>query len=520
MSNNRSKLRYAPLVGAMALVMTGCVSNDTRLSDLQQQLSSQKQENANLKASLAQAEEKAKAAAAMHGSTSAAPAAAAKVESPLLPPNAKPGECYARVWVPPKYKTVPEKVLVSEASERTEVIPAKYKWVTEEVTVKPATTRLEAVPAVYGTTKETILVKEAQRTWRTGLDPKSPPASEELLAAARKHGVDLDNAKPGMCYHEHYRPAKYTWEEQQVQVSDASEKVITKPAVYRWVEKRVMVSEPTVRYEEVPAVYEWVEERVLDKPAHTVWKKGEGPIQKIDEATGEIMCLVEVPATYKIVRKRVLKKPAGVRKVEIPAKYKTVKVRELVQEATAEKVKIPAKYKTVRVRKQISGPEFVWHEVHKHGEPRSTRTGNRICLVETPARYKTVTRKVLKSPATTREVTVPAVTKKVRVRKMVAEPQVKHIAIPAKYKTVTHRELVRDGYMEWRSILCKTNMTVSRIKAIQSALHKAGYYGGPIDGIIGKKTIAAVNAFQRAKGLPVDRYINIETVKALGVSPR
>jgi len=518
-SDKRSKLRYAPLVGALALVMTGCASNsgNTRLSDLQQELNAQKQENASLKASLAKAEEK--ATAAMQASASA-PAMPAGEGNQLLPPNPKKGECYARVWVPPQYKEVPKQVLVSEASERTEVIPAKYEWVTEEVVVKPASTRIETVPAVYETVKETILVSDAKRTWRTGLDPKSAPASDELLAAARKHGVDLDNARPGMCFHEHYRPAKYVWEEQQVQVSDAAEKVVTKPPVYRWVEKRVMVSEPTVRYEEVPAVYEWVEEKVLDKPAHTVWKKGEGPIQKIDEATGEIMCLVEVPATYKIVRKRVLKKPASVRKIEIPAKYKTVKVRELVQDATVEKVKIPAKYKTVKVRKQVSGPEFVWHEVHEHGEPKSTRTGNRICLVETPARYKTVTRRVLKSAATTRKVEVPAVTKKVKVRKMVAEPQVKRIAIPAKYETVMQRQLVRDGYMEWRSILCKTNMTTGRIMEIQRALKKAGYYGGPIDGIIGKQTIAAVNAFQRAKGLPVDRYLNIETVKALGVSPR
>ena len=30
----------------------------------------------------------------------------------------------------------------------------------------------------------------------------------------------------------------------------------------------------------------------------------------------------------------------------------------------------------------------------------------------------------------------------------------------------------------------------------------------------------AVNAYQRAKGLPVDRYLNVETVKSLGVALR
>ncbi len=513
MSDKASKTRYIPLVGAVALIMGGCASN-TQVADLQQELAQQQKENEALRASLSGTGSQVVAA------SSAAPGAMATGGNQLLPPNPKKGECYARVWVPPTYKEIPKKILVSEASERTEIVPAKYEWVTEAVEVKPASTRIETVPAVYETVKETVLVSPASRTWMTGLGRKAAPASDELLAAARKHGVNLDDAQPGMCFHEHYRPAKFVTEDQQVLVSEATEDVEAKPAVYRWVEKRVMVSEPTVKYEKVPAVYEWVEERILDKPAHTVWKKGEGPIQKIDEATGEIMCLVEIPATYKTIRKRVLKQAAGVRKIEIPAKYKTVKVRELVKDAGVVKHEIPARYKTVKVSKQVSGPEFVWHEVHNRSEPMTTRTGNKICLVEKPARYKTVTRKVLKQAAGSRKVEVPAVTKKVKVRKMIAEPQVKRIAIPAKYETVVERQLDRDGYMEWRSILCKTNMTTSRIRDIQVALKKAGYYGGPIDGIIGKQTIAAVNAFQKAKGLPTDRYINLETLKVLNVSPR
>jgi len=73
------------------------------------------------------------------------------------------------------------------------------------------------------------------------------------------------------------------------------------------------------------------EEQVLIKEAHTVWKKGRGLIEKVDDTTGEIMCLVEVPAQYKTVRKRVLVNPATVKEVTIPAEYKTVKVKKLVE---------------------------------------------------------------------------------------------------------------------------------------------------------------------------------------------
>ena len=52
---------------------------------------------------------------------------------------------------------------------------------------------------------------------------------------------------------------------------------------------------------------------------------------------------------------------------------------------------------------------------------------------------------------------------------------------------------------------------------IQRALKDAGHDPGPIDGRIKAKTMSAVNSFQTAKSLPVDNYLNIETVKALGV---
>lgn len=516
MNKNVKTLRLVPLAGAVALVLTGCVNeSNTRVTDLEAQLVDSRNQNQTLRSDIAALQQKVES----HQNTmnSMGPAAA---DGELLPPGAKSGECYARVWVDAEYRTIDKQVLVSEASERVEVIPAKYEWGTEEVLVAEASSRIETVPAVYTTETQTIMIRDAQRTWKTGLGKGAAPASDELLATAKKHGIDLDAAQPGMCYHEHYRPAQFETVDQEVLVSEADAKLAVNAAKYRWVEKRVMVKEPSYRMEEVPAVYAFEEVRVLDKPAHTVWKKGEGPIQKIDQATGEIMCLVEVPATYKTIRKRVLKSAATTRKIEIPAEYKTVKVRELAEEATAIKQEIPARYKTVSVSRQVSGPQFLWHEIHNTEEPANTRTGNMICLTETPAQYKTVTRKVVKTAASTRSVEIPAQTKTLKVRKMVSEPQEQRIKIPAVYKTVTERQLEKEGFMEWRSILCETNMTGARITQIQRALKTEGYEPGPIDGVIGEETMTAVNAFQKAKGLPVDKYINIQTLKALGVSAK
>jgi hypothetical protein len=48
-------------------------------------------------------------------------------------------------------------------------------------------------------------------------------------------------------------------------------------------------------------------------------------IQKIDEKTGEIFCLVEVPAEYQTVTTRVLKTPPTIQYENVPTKYETIK---------------------------------------------------------------------------------------------------------------------------------------------------------------------------------------------------
>ena len=68
------------------------------------------------------------------------------MEGDLLPANAKAGECYARVLVPPVFETTSERMLVKDASESISIIPAKYEWVEEQVVVKEASEKLVVVP--------------------------------------------------------------------------------------------------------------------------------------------------------------------------------------------------------------------------------------------------------------------------------------------------------------------------------------------------------------------------------------
>lgn len=192
----------------------------------------------------------------------------------LMPPNAKAGECYARVFVPPRYATRTERVMVEPERERIEYSKPVYEWMTKTRIRRPAYEQLKVTPAT------------------------------------------LD-----------------------------------------WVEERVLVKEASEQRKFIPAQYEWVEEKVLVKAAYTTWKKGRGLIERIDDATGEIMCRVEVPAVYKTVKKQALKTPARTEKVAVPAEYRTVKKQVITSAPQTVKTIVPAETVTFKVRKLVSAPE-------------------------------------------------------------------------------------------------------------------------------------------------------------------
>lgn len=323
-------------------------------------------------------------------------------------------------------------------------------------------------------------------------DERSAPVAfnSNIEPAAAPSGFGLDNLtnaalfppnpKPGHCYARVLLPATYDVSEEKVLVRPAEKKIEIQEARYEWTEEAVLIKEASTRLEALPAQYESVTEKVLvkpegrrlvtvpatyktsresilDKPAHTVWKRGRGPIDNAlkttyDESTGEVMCLVEVPATYRTIEKRTLIAPATTKEVA------------------------------------------------------------------TPAEYKTVTKKRLKSAAQTREVTIPAEFETVRVQKLIEPAREQAVESPAQYETVSKRAKLTDEKLAWREVLCDVNMTADVVRSLQTRLSRSGHYGGRIDGLFGPKTIRAVNTYAKAKKLPVGtNYISTETAAALGV---
>ena len=184
--------------------------------------------------------------------------------------------------------------------------------------------------------------------------PVEIPAGEMALPA---------NAQAGKCYARVFEDPKYRTENEQVLQREASERIEIIPAKYEMVEEQVLLRAAYEREEIIPAQFETVTEQLLVKPATTRWKKGRGLVEKVDNFTGEIMCLEEVPAEYTTVTKQVLKTPATTRLEQVPAEYKTVRVNKLIAPAQQTRIPIPAEYQTVTKTIKESEGRMVWREV-------------------------------------------------------------------------------------------------------------------------------------------------------------
>jgi len=173
-----------------------------------------------------------------------------------LPRNAKAGDCFAKVFIPPEFKTVTERVLVKEASERLEIVPAKYEWVEERVCVRDAEKRLVEEPAEFAEKEVTVQVNSGHTDWEINKDCL-PPAN-----AATKDVFCLVN----------HPPEKRTLRVQcQTKPPQVREETI--PAEYEIVRRHKLVSAATTKKVCIPAEYETVEKTVKVCDGRMAWQR-------------------------------------------------------------------------------------------------------------------------------------------------------------------------------------------------------------------------------------------------------
>jgi hypothetical protein len=181
--------------------------------------------------------------------------------------------------------------------------------------------------------------------------------------------------------------------------------------VYQSYSERVLVSPARQDRRLVPAVYDWAERQVLVEPAHT-----ERHV---------------IPATYRSITETEVVTPATVRVERIDPIFDIVPEQVMTRPAHTE------------WRRTFVGPDGVMP-----ADARVEATGEVVCLIEIPAEYATVPRRVLREPGHTIETPVPAVTRTVTRQVIDQAEQVTETEIPAVYRTERYQRLVTPAHYE------------------------------------------------------------------------
>lgn len=448
--------------------------------------------------------------------TVALPASAQQIDNTQILPDAKPGECYAKVITPAQFTTRSEEVVVQEASERIETIEAQYEKVEQSIVVKESSQQLDVIPTEFSNDADEVEVLAAERSWTTKVGNTTLPASPDAIEHIARSGVDTNAVEPGGCFVEFFKEAQYETKVQRVMTRPATEEITILPAEYETVEERIVVKEASSEVVDVPAVYRTQTESVLVEPARSVWQDDCGVVERVDNATGEVMCLVEVPARYETLTKTVLDTPATTKTINIPAVYKTVKVERLVRPASEQRVEIPAEFTSVEKRVKVADPVFFWLAKGESADEDAVATGREVCMTERPAEFASVPKQVISKPATVKTSSIPARYQTIQVDRLVSPASERRITIPARTKTVTSQIETSPAKVEWRKVLCKANMTPQLVTSLQRALKREGFDPGPIDGVVGNTTMRAIERYQVEEG--IDRGgITYEALKRLKV---
>jgi len=256
---------------------------------------------------------------------------------------AKPGQCFARMLIAPKFETYRDHVMVADARTETHMVPEVTRMVERDVVVEPEHVIHKTVPAVTHTEMQTVVVEPAT-------------VREERIPARYETRTE----------HVMVAPERQVWVQKKGIATGAAlvTPVDHQPVPYRadgtltWPGKEPVdmpVSDDTADYlrqgsaqtvwclQVVPAVYQDRTTRVEVEPEH---------VRHID-----------VPAVTRQERRVVVDAPEHVEDVVVPAVTEKRRVKEVVTPAHEETTTIPPVFQDVEKQRPVSDAETVWREV-------------------------------------------------------------------------------------------------------------------------------------------------------------
>ncbi|HEB62776.1 MAG TPA: OmpA family protein [Bacteroidetes bacterium] len=256
-------------------------------------------------------------------------------------------------------------------------------------------------------------------------------------------GPELKNPEPGKCYAECYTPTTYEKITVPVTIKAASMRVEFTPASFADASEQILKKEGRKDYSPVAAKFEKAKKQVLVKDSYKV--------------------LTIIPAKFETVKEEVLLKDAYKIAKVIPATYKTETFQKMVKPGYTTYEKKPVEYKTVSEEIEISPKSSKWVKKRSGDNCTSANPDDCMiwCLVEIPAQYKTIFKKVkgtceegwmLKGDDCVKTIKVDPVYKTYKKKVIDTPSKVEYTEVPAVYKTRTYQKLVADARVEEKVI--------------------------------------------------------------------
>lgn len=171
-----------------------------------------------------------------------------------LPPEAKPGEAWCCVWVPPVEGTVEECVCVKPESTRCEWVPPVYG--TRQRLVMDEAPRVveRSTPGQYATQRRVVQASPAHERTRTvtvpGKDPCTPPSTlkvTERTPAVMQEECSRVALRPDRVALE-YTPGSYRCVDERYEISPGFSQTVREPAQWATVTRKVVLQ---------PGRWEW-----------------------------------------------------------------------------------------------------------------------------------------------------------------------------------------------------------------------------------------------------------------------
>ncbi len=242
------------------------------------------------------------------GAIASAPAHASESSAFSAPPNARAGECFARIMIPAQYKTQYKNVVVEEGGQRIEVSDARFAAQNEQILIRDAGVRYAVRQPIYKAVHERVMVR---------------PGYERLAV-------------------------------EQAQYRTVSEEVQVAPARTAWKPGKSLADWSGVKAtkQNGSEVYCLVE---IPPETRTVTKRIQIRPQNVQT--------IQAPPIYRTITRHVLVDPGGVQEIALPAQYANIARQRLVQRAGHHSVAIAPRMKRIAYRTLVAPERYEWVRV-------------------------------------------------------------------------------------------------------------------------------------------------------------